>query len=327
MTEKNAMTIQDLQIIEKAHMLKIRLASKQQADKIKNSGIKLFSQIIPSYNINIEEYRPVTQCYRCYKFDHRTNQCKATEDVCSKCAATGHTHKNCNSSTLKCLNCDGNHAAVSFRCPVKKTEQKNQNSPAPQTTTPTISYANAATTNTTPAPSSTSTSTAAKNTSSPDHSQKLLLADQIIQYAIRNSFGNLQIQTDMINELFTSNNLPNITFPSNFAQKYQKHFTANYKKDNTEPEQTIVPATPDHDENPPSGESTTDTDTESENEEPTEPHHPSEKHHKQNTNTHTRPHSSKPTTIKMSTRSKNKHIHTASPGDLPGVVSKQLYKQ
>ncbi|MPC75253.1 hypothetical protein E2C01_069637 [Portunus trituberculatus] len=62
--DKNNIKIEDLKIILKAHMLKIRFNTKHEAENTKNKGIKAFSQIIPQYNINIEEYLPVTQCYK-----------------------------------------------------------------------------------------------------------------------------------------------------------------------------------------------------------------------------------------------------------------------
>ena len=45
--EKNQVTIDDLKIITKAHLIKIRLHSRRDADVLKNSGIKVLSQIVP----------------------------------------------------------------------------------------------------------------------------------------------------------------------------------------------------------------------------------------------------------------------------------------
>ncbi|MPC75400.1 hypothetical protein E2C01_069787 [Portunus trituberculatus] len=80
-------------------------------------GTKLFSQIIPSYNINVEEFRQVTQCYKCYQFTHRTNQCKDTEQIYSKYATKGHNHKDCESTNLKCINRDGGTCCCFIQVP------------------------------------------------------------------------------------------------------------------------------------------------------------------------------------------------------------------
>ncbi len=219
--EKNDTQIDELFIIPKVHMLKIKLRSKQQAELLKNKGIKLFSQIVPSYNINIEEYLPVTQCYKCYQFSHRTNQCKETEQVCSKCAARGHDYRNCQASTIKCANCNGDHTAVSFKCPIKRAHQKQQNSP--QTTPqPTTSYAQA----TTPY------SLTPKNTNT--NTEKLLLAEIIIKYSIQTSFGDLKKQAETMNSLLEYNGCPTIKLPPHFHQTNQEHFKQNYPQQNEE---------------------------------------------------------------------------------------------
>lgn len=220
---RNEIQLDEIHIIPKAHMIKIRLRSKQQADFIKNKGIKVFSQIIPSYNINIEEYRPVTQCFKCYKFSHRTNQCKETEQVCSKCSTKGHDHRNCQTPTLKCVNCDGEHTAVSFKCPIKRESQQQQNSPKP--TPLTTTYAQA----TTPMQATPDTNT---------NTEKLLLADIIIKYSIQTSFGDLKKQTETMNTLLEYNGCPIIKLPPNFQHTNKEHFKQHCQQN----EETHVPA-------------------------------------------------------------------------------------
>ncbi|XP_045105369.1 uncharacterized protein LOC123500836 [Portunus trituberculatus] len=230
--EKNNIKIDDIHTIPKVHMIKIRLQSRQQAKHTKDTGIKLFSQIIPSYNINIEEYRPVTQCYKCYQFTHRTNQCKETDITCSKCATIGHDHRNCQATTLKCINCSGEHTAVSFRCPNKRTAQQHQNSKTPAATTQNTTYAQAAT-SVTPSPNTTTTS---------NNTEKQSLLDVIIKMSIQLSFGNLEKQTELLNSLLTSNGYPTVKFPANFIQNNEKQYQQSY----TENQQTTQNSTPQH---------------------------------------------------------------------------------
>ena len=217
-------------------MIKIRFHTRQQADRIKDKGMKAFSQIIPSYNINIEEYRPVTQCYKCYQFSYHTNQCKETEESCSKCATKGHNYKQCQSNILKYINCNGDHTSISFKCPNKKTAQQQQNSKTPLAPNQTYtSYAKVTTTVTpvTNAP----TTTPLQSDSSTD---KQILYDFIINYSFPLSNGDLDTQTNIMNDLLKDNNLPTIKIPSNFYQKYQTLFQQNNTEDTHEQTSTAV---------------------------------------------------------------------------------------
>ena len=226
---KNNVAIDDLRVIAKAHMLKIRFRTRQEAQTTTQKGMKLFSQIIPHYNTNIEQYLPVTQCYKCYKFTHRTNQCKESDLTCSKCAAKGHGYQNCQVTTLKCINCNGDHPAVSFRCQVKKNAQQQQNSTT-HTTQTNNSYAKAATPSTptpTAPPSPPTQNTTTTTTTTTD---KQFLTDFIIKYSIEISGGDLQKQAEVMNTLLVQNNCPTISFPPNFFQQHQQHFQQTHEQ-------------------------------------------------------------------------------------------------
>ena len=127
-------------------MIKIRLCSNKDAKTLQEKGIKVFSQIIPHYNVVQKQHLEVRQCYKCLQYDHKTNECKHDSDICSKCAQIGHTYKTCKSNTTTCYNCQGNHAAVAFKCPKKKQAMSNQNKPPATQAPPTHSYAQAAAT-------------------------------------------------------------------------------------------------------------------------------------------------------------------------------------
>ena len=58
-----------------------------------------------------------TQCYRCQGLNHKAQACKK-EQVCAKCASTGHTHKECSEIIPKCALCGGAHESFSKNCQV-----------------------------------------------------------------------------------------------------------------------------------------------------------------------------------------------------------------
>jgi len=82
---RNDVGVDELIILRnlKSPAIKIRLANSAEADKLLAKGIRAFSLIIPSYNVEKERYQSVNQCYKCYKFDHTTTQCTNTSSVCS----------------------------------------------------------------------------------------------------------------------------------------------------------------------------------------------------------------------------------------------------
>ena len=91
-------------------------ATEGLLDKI-TAPIKLFSCVLHHYILPDK-----IQCYKCYDFNHFSDQCKSPE-VCGICASTSHKTKDCVSKSFKCVNCvrrglpDDNHAAFSHKCP------------------------------------------------------------------------------------------------------------------------------------------------------------------------------------------------------------------
>ncbi|KAI5639932.1 hypothetical protein NE865_07661 [Phthorimaea operculella] len=68
--------------------------------------------------------KPLRQCYTCYKFDHGRGSCRSKQ-VCSLCAGP-HFFKECdNQDSIKCVNCQGPHSAVSVQCPQKAAKIAN----------------------------------------------------------------------------------------------------------------------------------------------------------------------------------------------------------
>ena len=66
-----------------------------------------------------EEYKKKTrilQCYRCQRFGHAQDSCKARDMRCGKCAGA-HRRQDCTARASYCANCTGNHLASDGICP------------------------------------------------------------------------------------------------------------------------------------------------------------------------------------------------------------------
>ncbi|KAH9639657.1 hypothetical protein HF086_017651 [Spodoptera exigua] len=74
--------------------------------------IKLFRYEIKLY------IPPLLQCCKCLKFNHSAKSCRS-EQNCSSCAGR-HSYKECDVEEITCINCSGNHLAISRDCPIKK---------------------------------------------------------------------------------------------------------------------------------------------------------------------------------------------------------------
>jgi hypothetical protein len=69
---------------------------------------------------DFKHQQPVLQCYKCQSFGHVAAACKSAE----KCRKCGHEHnsKECTAENPMCANCDGNHSASDFACPIYAKE-------------------------------------------------------------------------------------------------------------------------------------------------------------------------------------------------------------
>ncbi|KAL1463825.1 hypothetical protein WDU94_015534 [Cyamophila willieti] len=92
--------------------------------KIDFSGQDLPSFIYLWYTkIKCEPYmqRPI-QCFSCYKFGHITKHCRSSK-LCKTCFQPAADEHQCDTSVLKCTNCNGNHNANSRSCPEYERQQ------------------------------------------------------------------------------------------------------------------------------------------------------------------------------------------------------------
>lgn len=106
-----------------SRILKITFCNTAPAVKAQETGLKLFYTRVPSYQVKQEEYYPLKTCMRCYQVDdHVASQCLKPREhkVCSECAQVGHTWRECTSSLKKCLNCNGDHRTLAFKCPHRR---------------------------------------------------------------------------------------------------------------------------------------------------------------------------------------------------------------
>lgn len=106
------------------YMLKIRFQDIKMARKAQEQGLKIKFFSIPSFQIEEEEFIPITPCYICYKYTHTVKDCPEKDKnvkLCSECAQRDHTFRECtNRDNPKCLNCSGQHRTLAAACPVRK---------------------------------------------------------------------------------------------------------------------------------------------------------------------------------------------------------------
>ena len=69
-------------------------------------------------------YRDPLQCYKCYRFGHRSALCKQEKPTCRGCGDPGHLRKDCQKE-LHCANRSGPHNATWGICPTRVAIMKN----------------------------------------------------------------------------------------------------------------------------------------------------------------------------------------------------------
>jgi hypothetical protein len=102
------------------HSLKVYTDDKEAANRCILNGF-----IIDSISLKAERYVPqwhLTQCYKCYGFNHRATECKRKATKCGKCSKDDHPAVECTTPELKCVNCNGNHESWHAHCQTRKEE-------------------------------------------------------------------------------------------------------------------------------------------------------------------------------------------------------------
>ena len=121
-TTKNSVSVQDVYVPPQTRIVKIRVASPEEAQKLLKDGILMFNTHVPHYNVDPESFIQIDQCFKCCRFDHVRSACTYPQR-CTRCGEEGHFFGGCKND-LKCGNCKGAHAAVSGTCPEKKKQPK-----------------------------------------------------------------------------------------------------------------------------------------------------------------------------------------------------------
>ena len=117
-SSKNDVTVLDVYKPPESRIVKIRVSTPEEANKLMSRGIMMFNMSVPTYNLEMECFIPLEQCKNCYRFDHNKYKCPHPQR-CSRCGAEGHFYAKCK-ETIKCCNCQGPHVAVAGICPNKK---------------------------------------------------------------------------------------------------------------------------------------------------------------------------------------------------------------
>lgn len=98
----------------------IKVATKEEAEKFLKSDSVTFGGggILMS---PFEERRTPVACFKCRRFGHRARDCLRSE-TCDMCGQEGHLH--CETTNLRCVNCQREHQASDRRCPEFWKEKK-----------------------------------------------------------------------------------------------------------------------------------------------------------------------------------------------------------
>ncbi|KAF2887021.1 hypothetical protein ILUMI_19152 [Ignelater luminosus] len=76
-------------------------------------------------SVYAKDYISLMQCFKCYRFGHKSDKCKENIPICGQCGQSGHDFKNCKSNDIKCIvcaranikGCKINHVARDTKCP------------------------------------------------------------------------------------------------------------------------------------------------------------------------------------------------------------------
>ena len=104
------------------HVVLLTFTSKADLEKASEERLLIGNTIYRTRTYEVK--KKLTQCYKCFSFNHIARNC-AKNRVCPFCCGY-HEEKDCeikkNNETnkFKCVNCDGNHSAVSKECNVYK---------------------------------------------------------------------------------------------------------------------------------------------------------------------------------------------------------------
>ncbi|XP_018790251.1 PREDICTED: uncharacterized protein LOC108969784 [Bactrocera latifrons] len=116
--------MEDVRILK---MLRVEIKSKNENEEVKipTRIVKVFfkGQTIPEHityaytKIKVSPFVALTQCYKCYRFNHFAQHCKKTRSRCKKCFQIYAVKEAC--QKLICVNCNFEHAPTAKECPAR----------------------------------------------------------------------------------------------------------------------------------------------------------------------------------------------------------------
>ncbi|GFR98133.1 RNA-directed DNA polymerase from mobile element jockey [Elysia marginata] len=108
-----------------------RIEIKKGEERIKtNTYVLTFDSPTPPFEVKkgylpvkVRPYVPTPMhCFRCHRFGHGRDRCRAREELCVKCGEPGHRGEE-SKRKPRCVNCKGEHPANSRSCPKYMKEQ------------------------------------------------------------------------------------------------------------------------------------------------------------------------------------------------------------
>ena len=108
----------------------ISIRKKSEVVKTNTFILTFNSPVLPgeikvgNLNCKVEVYIPnPLRCFKCQKFGHHEDNCRAQSPTCGRCAAVGHDHTDCTEEE-KCANCGEKHQVNSKQCSIWKKEKE-----------------------------------------------------------------------------------------------------------------------------------------------------------------------------------------------------------
>ena len=133
-SKNNALEAVSLMKFPNSRTIKVNYKNQKMVDNCMEKGVKLFFYHVSPSDIKKDNFIKILTCFKCYKIDdHLKHNCPNEDSfrVCSECSSSDHTYTNCTSVTKKCINCEGAHSTLAYRCPMRKKflvdYAKNQN--------------------------------------------------------------------------------------------------------------------------------------------------------------------------------------------------------
>jgi len=68
---KNGVTVLDVYKPPESRIVKIRVSSPEEAQKLLSRGLMMFNTSVPTYNLEPECFIHIDQCLNCYRFHHK----------------------------------------------------------------------------------------------------------------------------------------------------------------------------------------------------------------------------------------------------------------